>query len=149
MGHSLSRSARASAGGVQAPARKKAPDADPDVHVSESSSDESSSSDDDASSDADSSDADSASDGDDSARRRPPTRAPRRPAARRPGTTQGGEAWLEFQEEGVDDGLPGGGAPDESDLAKAQRLLTLAARPECLPCRDEEKQVCTRSGMLC
>ena len=33
------------------------------------------------------------------------------------------------------------GDEGETDMAKAQRLLTLAARPDCLPCRDAEKEV--------
>jgi hypothetical protein len=55
---------------------------------------------------------------------------------------QGGETWVQRQQElELLSKLDASAKVDESPACAAQRLLTLAERPVCLPCRDSEKQV--------
>lgn len=60
---------------------------------------------------------------------------------RHKGKRQGGETWVQRQQEvELLSMLDPAAKADESPACAAQRLLTLAERPVCLPCRDVEKQ---------
>lgn len=59
----------------------------------------------------------------------------------RKGTRQGGETWVQRQQEvELLSMLDPTAKADESPACAAQRLLTLSERPVCLPCRDVEKK---------
>ena len=59
----------------------------------------------------------------------------------RKGTRQGGETWVQRQQDAEPLSMMDHVAKaDEDDADAAQRLLTLAEKPVCLPCRDKEKQ---------
>ena len=141
--------------------RRQADAAAEEGYSSDQSSASSSDDDDDCSSDdvsADESDNDVAS-GDEGAARaqrhkpepaRDKSRARKRSVPRVGGKrTQGGDAWTS-QRSAIDVGVlapsQAARAPQrETPVAAAQRLLTLSSRPDKLPCRDDEKQVCTVS----
>jgi hypothetical protein len=72
------------------------------------------------------------------------------PAQRgRKGLRQGGGTWAQRQQEvELLSMLDPAAKRDESPACAAQRLLTLAERPVCLPCRDAEKEVCCSTVTL-